>query len=253
MGPRTAAAALLLGVAIAGAARADQAPAVTHAIALYQSFEDAKAARAFRAILAAAPSRAVAAKAHLYLGLIAVNQLDAERAIREFTLALKSDPTVDVGPGSSPKARLTFEEARHELEGQLAVAAPTPTPTATLNPPSTPTATGTTTTTATLIPAATTTEPEPAVAAAEPSTRWHSHALALVFGGVGLVSGVLAIYGGVQVLNFNSQVSSANATPGSVTYPQTLGPQSSAQGWAPWVIPLAVLGVLGVAGGCFTW
>src|ERR1700677_4948112 len=74
MGPRTAAAALLLGVAIAGAARADQAPAVTHAIALYQSFEDAKAARAFRAILAAAPSRAVAAKAHLYLGLIAVNQ-----------------------------------------------------------------------------------------------------------------------------------------------------------------------------------
>lgn len=255
MGPRTTAAALLLAVAIAGAARADRPPSLAHAIGLYQDFQDARAVRAFRAILAGTPTRAVAAKAHLYLGLIAVNQLDAERAIREFKQALVNDPTVEVGPGTSPKARLTFEEARHELEGQLAVSGEGVNhPEAPKTPTSIPTPTQGTTRTTIATPTAAVAAPEPEEEAApQKSTRWHSPPLALVIGGVGLAAGVLAIYGGVQVANYNSLVSSANASPGSLSYPQTLGPQSTAQGWAPWVIPLAVLGVLGVAGGCFAW
>jgi cell division septation protein DedD len=259
---RTAAAASFLALTLAGTAQAGRPPALARAIRLYESFEDVESARAFRAILASSPTRAVAAQAHLYLGLIAVNHLDAERAIREFKQGLVNDPTLDVGPDVSPKARLTFDEARHELERQLSlptrgtdavVAAPAPT-TPTVTPTVTPAApppgpSSRTISAATVEPAS-----EPSEQAASPPTsRWHSPALALVLGGVGLVAGALAIYGGVQVANYNSFVSSANGAPGSVSYPQTLGPMSAAQGWAPWVIPLAVLGVLGVAGGCFTW
>jgi hypothetical protein len=259
-------------VAIAAAARAGPPPTLSHAIALYESFEDVKATRVFRAILEGQPSRAVAAQAHLYLGLIAVNQLDVERAIREFKLGLTDDPTLDVGRGTSPKARLTFQEARRELERQLSqtpnasgaalasppmVLAPT-SPSQESGSEARPSASENRTVEvesaapAAVAPAPESEEQDLKLHTAE-APRWHSPALALLFGGVGLASGVLAIYGGVEVVNYNSLVSSANGKPGSVSYPQTLGPQSAAQGWAPWVIPLAVLGVLGVTGGIFTW
>ncbi len=85
------------------------------AIALFQSFEDEKAARLLREVLARSPSGALAAKAHTYLGLIALNAIDPDLARLEFRLAIQANPAAELPLDASPKAHLAFDQARNAL------------------------------------------------------------------------------------------------------------------------------------------
>src|SRR5450631_1727230 len=86
-------------------------PSIDHAIQLFDNFDDAGAAAAFREILAANPPTRIAAKAHLYLGLLAFNGHDPDLAQQEFQKAVHADSSVEL-PEGSPKARIALEEAR---------------------------------------------------------------------------------------------------------------------------------------------
>ncbi len=223
---------LLLSLAAPGA-EADSHRTLAQAIKLFESFDDAKAAAMFHELLRHAPPRAVAGKAHLYLGLIDINGLDVDGAIEEFKAALLVDPTVELVQSGSPKARLAFDEARHALEGQLrseparAVAAPPPNPASVsdtvLNP-------------------------------YDEANAKHgaSHALGITLGAVGVAALGVGIYGGVDLLEYNSQVGSA--TRGSVRYSSGLqSAGSQAAFWAVAWIPFVVAGALGVGAGALTW
>ena len=174
----------LLGLSAPAAAQ-DSRRSLGQAILLFENFEDAKAEAIFRALLRHAPSRAVAGKAHLYLGLIAMNELDSDRAMEEFKAALLVEPALDFVRGGSPKARLAFEEARHALEGQLRSSEPeTPPRPALAAPP------------ATVAPEAAVSPPvQTQAAVAVPRS---SHALAIALGAVGLVAAGVGIYGGIR-------------------------------------------------------
>jgi hypothetical protein len=217
---------LLLSLTAPNAAPVDSRQTLAQAIKLFQNFEDARAEAVFRELLGHTPPRAVAGKAHLYLGLIAINRVDADAAIAEFRRALLSDPTIDLVPGSSPKARLAFDEARRsELE------APSP-PAQPVSP----------------------TVLAPASSAEENATakRASGHALAITLGALGIVAAGVGVYGGVDLLEYNSQVSSS--TKGSVRYSSQLQSAGSQAGfWAVAWIPFVVAGALGIGAGVLTW
>ena len=103
------------------AARPTPQAAFTAAVKLFQSFEDDKAAAAFRKILAHSPPASIAAKAHLYLGLIALNSFDSTTAKAEFVKAVATEVLVDLPPGQSPKAQILFAEARRDVASAPAV------------------------------------------------------------------------------------------------------------------------------------
>lgn len=219
----------------APAAAHDSRQSLGQAILLFENFEDAKAEAIFRALLRHSPSRAMAGKAHLYLGLIAMNQLDSDRAMEEFKAALLVEPALDFVRGGSPKARLAFEEARHALEGQLRSSEPETPARPAAAPPAAP-------------EAAVSSPAPPPAGAAKPRS---SHALAITLGAVGVVAAGLGIYGGVDVLDYNSQVSSTHG--GTLFTPQLQSAQSQAGFWAVAWIPFAVAGALGLGAGVLTW
>lgn len=97
--------------------------ALDDAVHLFQSFEDAKAAVALRELLRRSPPQAIAAKAHIYLGMIALNASDEPGAKAEFEKAVATSVLVDMPPGQSPKAQILFAEARRSV-----AAAPLPAP-----------------------------------------------------------------------------------------------------------------------------
>ena len=223
--------ALWLALAAPAAGKAAP-PTLQQAIPLFDNFADAAAEDAFRAILAAKPRRETAARAHLYLGLVAVNQLKIDQALDEFRAALLSDATLDLIRGASPKARLAFAEARRDLEGQLA----TPVP-----PPEAP------------APASTPPVDVPWTEAQEPPPS-HSHALGITLLAIGAACAGTAIYGGVDLLEYQSQVSTANQSPRTVTFdPAVASSRGQANFWAAAWIPFAVVGAAGVAAGIFIW
>ncbi|MHB1843829.1 MAG: hypothetical protein ACYCWW_03210 [Deltaproteobacteria bacterium] len=105
---------LLAGSAVVRA----EAPSLRAAIGLFDDFQDEKAAAVLRRLLQEAPTGPDAPREHVYLGLIALNALDARVAKREFIAALSLDPTVDLPFGAPPKARLAFSEASRELSSE---------------------------------------------------------------------------------------------------------------------------------------
>ncbi len=99
--------------------------ALDHAVRQFETFDDVKAATELHALLMRSPPASVAAKAHIYLGLIALNQTDSESAKAEFMNAVAADVVVDLPIGQSPKAEILFAEARRAIaSGPLAKGAP---------------------------------------------------------------------------------------------------------------------------------
>ncbi|HUB09254.1 MAG TPA: hypothetical protein VMB50_19780 [Myxococcales bacterium] len=94
-------------------------PTLARAVAYFNDFDDAHARTELEALLRHPQPRLVAAKAHLYLGLIAMNHVDVDTSLQEFRRALEIDPALEMVLEASPKARLTFEEARREVTSVL--------------------------------------------------------------------------------------------------------------------------------------
>ena len=86
------------------------------ALKLFDDFEDQKASALLFEVLKHGPSSDQAAKAHVYLGLIALNALKTEKARAEFKQALLIDATTELPFEASPKARLTYDQARRDAE-----------------------------------------------------------------------------------------------------------------------------------------
>ncbi len=102
-------------VALLGAstvARAALAGRLADGIQLYEDEHDPEASAILHALLAAAPPAPIAAKAHVYLGLIAFNALATPEALAEFSLAIQADAAVELPRDCSPKARIAFTQAQ---------------------------------------------------------------------------------------------------------------------------------------------
>ncbi|HUB07446.1 MAG TPA: hypothetical protein VMB50_10605 [Myxococcales bacterium] len=93
-------------------------PSLAHAIAAFNNFQDDEAAVELERIVRFNPTSEDAAKAHLYLGLIALNALDSKRARKEFEAALAIEPTLEVPYEASPKARVVFDQAQKEFAAE---------------------------------------------------------------------------------------------------------------------------------------
>src|SRR5579863_2885886 len=89
-------------------------------VTLFEDFKDSEAGAIFRRVLERSPPGFMAAKAHLYLGLIAFNALDPDEAKLEFRRALEANPAAELPSQASPKARLAFGEVRRDMAKELA-------------------------------------------------------------------------------------------------------------------------------------
>jgi hypothetical protein len=195
------------------------------AVQFFESFEDERAAMKFRALLLHSPPGEIAAKAHMYLGIIAFDDMKPDVAKLEFRHALEANPALDLPPKTSPKTRLAFGAVRHALEVEVeggARAKPARAPTAATSPP------------------VTLNEPEPASS---------SHTAGFILGGVTLVLAGVAIYGGVQVLDYNGMI----GIPPRNTLDQIQAAHGSAAFWAVGWPVAAGLAAAGLAGTLLTW
>ncbi len=90
--------------------------ALSRAVRLYGDLQGEEAAALLRRLLRRQAPPGVCARAHLYLGLIALNfQADSDGAKAEFGKAMAADPLVELPVGVGPKARIVFEQARREV------------------------------------------------------------------------------------------------------------------------------------------
>ncbi|MHB8417236.1 MAG: tetratricopeptide repeat protein [Myxococcales bacterium] len=244
---------LLVAALVTG--QASSRPALARAVAYFNDFDDARAQAELRRLLQHPQPRAVAAKAHLYLGLIAMNRFDTDAALAEFKQALMIDPGIDLVIEASPKARLAFQEARHELEGQLASSEaglrPAPHGGARASPPP---AAAEAHADELVDPFATKPAPAAAVSAeAAPATRGRPHALAITLGVVGIAAAALGAYGGVEIMQYDSYVNGVNARPGRTAYGAGTPSASAASVWGLAWIPLVAVGAAGIVGGALAW
>jgi tetratricopeptide (TPR) repeat protein len=229
---------LFFGVAMGSSSVARAAPAdaqLAKAIHMFEQLDDEGSTLALRALVASNPPSEVAAKAHIFLGLIAFNAFRADEAREEFKKALRLNAAIELPRRVSPKAKLGFAQARQELsqevENSAAPLAPAP-PLATAAPAPAPAP-------APMVLTSNSTE------SVEPS---HSHVLSFVLGGGAVVAAGLAIFGGVEVAQDVSLVNSANANPGKYTSSQLDSAHSNAAPWAAgWIICAAVAAVAGTA------
>lgn len=186
------------------------------AVRSFNNFDDAKAAEQLRMVLAYLPSPDVAAKAHLYLGLIAFNAHELERAQKEFQLAVRLNSSIELREGS-PKARIALEEARaavlKELGEQRRLF------TEDVRPVETP----------------------------------RTHLLALTLGGVALVTAAVAVAGAFEMVSYTSTMN--QVANGTLTETADVGiaQQSNAQAWEVATIVCAIVAAAGVTGTVLTW
>lgn len=249
-------------------------PSLKKAVALYNDLNDAAAAKELQALLRTELTDDVAGKAHVYLGLIAFNALHTTEARDQFKRALTLDPTLDLPVGVSPKARLAFAEARHQLQLEMAkpveraagpppapAPAPTQSPKMTASPepppPQNPNPSASPPAELVLIP-----PPAPPAPSDEPLVEEHvkpepsptkSHALAITLGSLGLIAGGIAIVGAVEVANYNNTLADARRNPGKYTGNQIASQQNGAQVWQISAITLAVVAGLGLGGAVLAW
>jgi tetratricopeptide (TPR) repeat protein len=205
------------------------------AISEFESFHDERAARALRELLARHPSSAIVARAHLYLGLILFNQSRSDAAREEFKQAMEADPGIELPVDVSPKARLAFAEARQQLSREIEAAPPA----APASPPS---------------PGPTVLVMAPPAATSPPTAEIHaqaphrSHWLAWTLGAVGVAAGAVAVYGGAEVLSYDSI---ANGPP----LQRSAGDLNATNGqfWSVGWIVAAAVGAASLAAAPFTW
>jgi hypothetical protein len=83
-------------------------------------FQDERAFRLLTHLLTEGPPSTIAAKAHVYLGMIAFDKLDIDAAREEFRRAVTIDPSLEPPLTMAPKARLAFSEARRAVTSDFA-------------------------------------------------------------------------------------------------------------------------------------
>jgi Tfp pilus assembly protein PilF len=183
MGPGTVAtlaAALLLGSS-SGVSPASARAQLDAGVKALNNFDNAQARRIFTRLLAESPPSSIAAKVHVYLGIIEFDGLDTDRAREEFQRAVEIDPAVELPLTASPKARMAFSEARRKVSAELAqpyAQPPAPGPDASV--------------------------PAEAVEPFAAQSVSHGHTAAYVLGSVAIVGVALAIIGVVYIENFES-------------------------------------------------
>jgi tetratricopeptide (TPR) repeat protein len=201
---------------------------LARAIALFENFDDEGATAVLKPILAQQPPNRVAAKVHLYLGLIALNALRTDEARAELKQALVIDPTLELPPVASPKTKTVFGQVRQQVEAEAEAV-----PNKHSGPaPST---------------AVSTDKPPPEV---EPG---HSHWGSWTLGGIAVVAGAAAIYGGVEVVAYNSLIAAATTSPRSYTSSQIASARSIAEVASPGWIVAAGVGAACLTAAFFTW
>lgn len=236
---------LFLVLAILPALARAQAPAprmtaaqmLDQAIARFHAFDDQGARQLLRAALDNYPPPAIATRAYLYLGIIAVNALDEDLAREEFRRALRLQTTAELPADASPKADILFKmaftdvqrEARREAQG--AQLTPAPNPAAPLAEP---------------LPSTVTAGSQPITPAPPPNSHWLSY----VLGGAAVAAAVVAVYGGVQVVSYQNLAGQPPQTVSAVSYRSA---QSSAQAWQYGWVTAAALGVALGGTAVFVW
>lgn len=186
------------------------------AVRSFNNFDDAKAAEQLRMVLAYLPSPDVAAKAHLYLGLIAFNAHELERAQKEFQLAVRLDFEHRASRGLTQGAHRARGGARGGAER----------------------AGGTT---------------PPLHGGRETGGDTRTHLLALTLGGVALVTAAVAVAGAFEMVSYTSTMN--QVANGTLTETADVGiaQQSNAQAWEVATIVCAIVAAAGVTGTVLTW
>jgi hypothetical protein len=192
-------------------------------VAYFRAFDDGHAQTEFDAVLALDPPGEMAARARVYLGLIAFNAIRPDPAQQQFEAALLENPAVELPADASPKARMSFDEARQRVARRMASGQSKPG----TQPP----------------------ESAPPAAVEATSSPSHSHALSITLGAIGLVAVGVGVYGAVEVAQYNSLID--QAPQGNVQSSQLTS--LSAGFWAVAWIPFVAVGAAGLTAAGFTW
>ncbi len=251
-------------------------------IRAFEDFKDTEAAVIFHRVLDRSPPGSLAAKARVYLGLIALNALDLDEAKVQFRHALEADPAAVLPRQAPPKAQPVFDQVRHDISAQAgappavpetaAKAAPAVVPEAapaaapeTGQPPA-PSAANSGELLAPsfdkppLAEGASSAAPKAGAdfidtSAPKPASSSHVASYVLI-AATAVLTGV-AIYGGYEVASYNSMVAAGNSAVGSGSVPYSASQISSNRGPASfWAIGWPVTAVLAAAGGVgavLTW
>jgi hypothetical protein len=202
------------------------AASLGEAIVAFEKLRDEDAADLLHAVLIRDPPSPIRAKAHLYLGLIALNAVRTDEAREQFKIALSANATIELPPYASPKAQLVFAEAetqrRRDLQRSLSAPLSGESPAVAVVAP---------------------------VAAPAPAAVSRSHALSWVLVAVGAAALATGIYGAVDLASYKSMA----ASPGNNTQPQLASARSAALFWADAWIPFAAAGGLCGGGAVLAW
>ncbi len=207
--PRPAAlfAVLLLAAARPAVAKSTspQIAALKKAIRFVARLEDDRAKTLLDELLRHAPPAAIAVRCHVYLGIIALNKLNASEARAEFKKAITIDPTAELPVTASPKARLVYGEAQKQLAdaSQLPTAPEGEQAAPSTAPPSEPTQAS-----------SDAAPPAPAEVSAQPALKPANHVPAYVVGGVGVAALAGGIIFGVEANTTNSQAQASTSAAG---------------------------------------
>jgi tetratricopeptide (TPR) repeat protein len=194
---------------------------VRQGIERYNNLDSDGAVKLLRQALARKLPSRLAAKAHLYLGLVRFDALDTDAARAEFRQAVAIDPAIEAPVEISPKIRYLFDQVRNRALAE---------------PPST-------------APQSAEAPPE-AVTEPQLAAPRRSHALAYSLGAVGIAAAGFATWGFVEVVDYNNLAAKAHV-PGAVDSAQINS--TSGQIWQPAAIVLTVVAGLGLAGAVATW
>ncbi len=117
--------AALLAVLCSASAAHAASPDIRAGIEAFRNFDDTAASGIFHGLLRSRPQPADASRAHMYLGLIAMNEAKPWEAKDEFLQALRIDATLELPLDSSPKARVVFGQAQQQISKESLQPAPT--------------------------------------------------------------------------------------------------------------------------------
>ncbi len=217
--------ALVLAPALARAS----APSLSHAEALYEIRDAEGAEHELRALLSHKLPTRVAATAHLYLGMVALEaHSDPDAARAEFARALKLDPNSAMPLSATPEELQLFERSRDQLpygRSPNELASPLPTESAP--------------------------EPVPAGALAKAKAPAGHGPWPWVLGGAAIAAAAVSVWGFVQVAADNSAAAQSRSQP--VTLAQAQSSVSQGQLGQDVGITAAVVTVALAVGVALTW
>jgi Caspase domain len=193
---------------------------LAEALDRYHHFDERKAKEQLQAIVGTDASPSVLSKAHLYLGIIALNGLNEELSREEFRKALVALATAEVpAEDTSPKVELVFRQAFAEVQRQARQDAEAPPILSPVND----------------------TQPL-SLEAPPPMASRRPHWLSIGLGALAVASAGVASYGGYEVLEYQSLYGRSP----QVNFNTYLAARSSAQFWSyGWGVAAGVAAALG--------